>query len=478
MNRKLVIGMVIVAMVFAVGIIGVIIDLSNRPLSTIDRNIDPDMILPLPIPMFLQDENPDPDVSDYYLTVQQGTSSFFNGLTTTTKGYNGSYLGPVIKVKRGQDVNMHVKNDLDEATSVHWHGLEVPGTEDGGPHQVISPGSWWNPSFTIDQPASTLWFHPHVIGTTATQVYEGLAGLIIIEDENSAALNLPNDYGVNDIPLIIQDRSFDRNGEFVYFDNMMDGALGDYIIVNGAITPYLEVKQVNMRFRILNGANARNFNLSLSDSNQFYQIASDGGLLERPHQTQTVFLSPGERAEIVVDFSVYQEGDTVQLKHNNSVVLTFRIQEESDDLTTIPDRLAVIDRIDESLATGIKTIELDGMGHMVTLNGRQFDINRIDDNVALGDIEIWEITSRRFMMMRSSGHPFHIHGTQFQILSRNNKTPEAYEMGWKDTVFINAGETVRIIVEFKYEGIYMYHCHILEHEEAGMMGQLEVYVKD
>ncbi len=475
MNRKLVIKMVIIAMFFVVGIIGVIIELSNRPLGTIDRNIDPDMILPLPIPVLLPDENPDSDVSDYYLIVQQGTSSFFSGLTTTTKGYNGSYLGPVMRVKRGQDVNMHVKNELDQATSVHWHGLEVPGTQDGGLHQVITPDSWWNPSFTIDQPAATLWFHPHVIGKTATQVYEGLAGLIIIEDENSAALNLPDDYGVNDIPLIIQDRSFDRNGEFVYIDNRMDGALGDYIIVNGAITPYLEVKQVNMRFRILNGANARNFNLSLSDNNQFYQIASDGGLLEKPYQTQSVFLSPGERTEIIVDFSNYQEGETIQLKHNNNVVLTFRVQKESEDLTTIPDTLATIERMDESLATSVKTIELDGMGHMVTLNGRQFDINRIDDNVALGAIEIWEITSRRTMMMRSSGHPFHIHGTQFQILSRNGRTPEAHEMGWKDTVFVNAGEKVRIIVEFKYKGIYMYHCHILEHEEAGMMGQLEVY---
>ncbi len=147
----------------------------------------------------------------------------------------------MIKVKSGETVNMYVKNDLSDSTSVHWHGLEVNGPEDGGPHQVIDQGTLWEPSFMIDQPASTLWFHPHVIGTTAIQVYYGLAGLIIVEDEFSDALNIPKDYGVNDIPLIIQDRSFNSDGSFNYTTNMMNGVVGDKILVNGAITPTLKV---------------------------------------------------------------------------------------------------------------------------------------------------------------------------------------------------------------------------------------------
>lgn len=428
----------------------------------------------LPIPKLLADTNPDEQVAEYYLSAQYGVSSFIEGKQTPTLGYNGDYLGPVIKVSMGEEVRMHVTNALDMATSVHWHGLVVPGTADGGPHQLIQPQSVWEPSFKVTQPASTLWFHPHVIGTTALQVYYGLAGMIIVEDENSKALNLPDDYGVNDIPLIIQDRSFNTDGSFIYLNNMMDGAVGNYVLVNGAISPDLVVEQVKIRFRILNGANARNFNLRLDGNGSFYQIASDGGFLEAPILAESLFITPGERAEIVIDFSDYDKGDVVNLLNDNELVMSFIIGDESEDSTEIRDSLAVIEKMDETLATGVKTIVLDGMGHMVSLNGRKFDIDRVDDNVALGDVEVWEITTTSGMMMGSAGHPFHIHGTQFQILSRDGMPPYLNEMGWKDTVYVRANETVRIIVKFDYKGMYMYHCHILEHEEAGMMGQLMV----
>lgn len=440
---------------------------SELPIEESDDNL-------LPIPELLVDSNPDENVSDYYLKAQYGMSSLIEGKQTATLGYNGNYLGPVIKVSNGEEVRMHVENELDVSTSVHWHGLVVPGSADGGPHQVIPSQSNWEPSFTIDQPASTLWFHPHVIGSTAIQVYYGLAGMLIVEDENSKALNLPDDYGVNDIPLIIQDRSFNQDGSFVYYDNMMDGAVGEYVLVNGAITPDLVVDQVKMRFRVLNGANARNFNLRLEDNKEFYQIASDGGLLESPLDMDSLFVTPGERAEIIIDFSDYTKGDVIRLLNDNELVMTFIIGEDLEDITEIPETLAVIEKMDETLATNIKTIVLDGMGHMVTMNGKKFDMNRIDDNVALGDIEIWEISTRGAMMMGSEGHPFHIHGTQFQVLSRNGNQPYLNEQGWKDTVYVRANETVRIIVKFEKKGLFMYHCHILEHEEAGMMGQLEV----
>ncbi|WP_246798195.1 multicopper oxidase family protein [Alkalibacter rhizosphaerae] len=428
----------------------------------------------LPIPELLEDENPEAGIASYNLVARHGTMNFFDGVETLTMGYNGNYLGPVIKLQRGEEVHMKVTNELKEPTSVHWHGLEVPGTEDGGPHQPIASGGIWEPSFTIDQPAATLWFHPHVIGTTATQVYYGLAGMLIIEDENSQSLGLPSEYGVNDIPLILQDRSFNDNGSFLYYDNMMDGAFGEHLMVNGAITPYLDVKPIKIRFRILNGANARNYYLQLSDGKGFQQIASDGGLLEKPVEKEGLFLSPGERAEIVIDFSSYDDGDVVAFKTGEEEIMTFRIGGDREDPSTVPETLAVIEKMEESSATGIKTIELDGMGHMVTLNGRQFDMDRIDDNVVLDDVEIWEITTTGRMMMGTTGHPFHIHGTQFQVLSRNGAPPDPNEQGWKDTVFVGVNETVRVIVQFQHKGVYMYHCHILEHEEAGMMGQLEV----
>lgn len=427
----------------------------------------------LPIPSLLVDENEDVNIADFNLVVQQGETNFYEDKQTQTLGYNGSFLGPVIKVKRGETVNMHVKNDLNDSTSVHWHGLEVNGTEDGGPHQVIAQGTLWEPSFIIEQKASTLWFHPHVIGTTATQVYYGLAGLIIVEDEFSNALNIPKEYGVNDIPLIIQDRSFNSDGSFNYSNNMMNGVVGDKILVNGAITPTLNVDQINMRFRIVNGANASNFSLELSDSTDFYQIASDGGFLEKPYVNKSLFISPGERAEIIVDFSKYAEGEVIDLLSGKELIMTFVVGSKKEDLTEIPETLVNITNIDENKATSVKTIVLDGMGHMVSLNGRKFDMNRIDDNVKLGAIEIWEITTNSTMMGRM-GHPFHIHGTQFQVLSRNGKEPNDNEKGFKDTVFVGPDETVRIVVQFNNKGVFMYHCHILEHEEAGMMGQLEV----
>lgn len=434
-----------------------------------------DEIRMLPIPVLLEDQNPAEGISEFKISVQEGETDFIGTRPTPTLGYNGNYLGPVIRVEKGDEVRMHVDNTLSEETSVHWHGLEVEASADGGPHQVIPAGGRWEPVFTMNQPASTLWFHPHVIGSTAIQVYYGLAGLLIVDDENSKALNLPDEYGVNDIPLIIQDRSFNEDGSFIYYDNMMDGAIGDYIMVNGAIEPVLDVAQVKMRFRIVNGANASNFDLRLSDRSEFQQIASDGGFLESPVETDLLFISPGERVEIIVDFSKYSQGEVIELRSGLDLVMTFRVGDEAQDDTVIPEKLADIEKLDYNLATGFKTIELDGMGHMVSLNGRQFDMDRIDDNVPLGEIEIWDITTNRAMMMGSQGHPFHIHGTQFQVLSRNGGEPHKNEQGWKDTVFVGAGETVSILVRFKYKGIFMYHCHILEHEEAGMMGQLEVY---
>ncbi len=429
----------------------------------------------LPIPVLLEDENPEEGVSDFTLDATEGFTDFYENSITPTMGYNGTFLGPVIKVKKGDQVNMHVNNELSDATSVHWHGLEVEGSKDGGPHQMIKVGETWNPSFTIEQPAATLWFHPHVMGTTATQVYLGLAGMMIVEDDVSEELNIPKEYGVNDIPLILQDRSFNEDGSFYYGTSMMmDGMLGDTQLVNGAITPNLDVDQIKMRFRILNGSNARNYDLRLEGGDEFYQIASDGGFLEEPVSMKSLFISPGERAEVIMDFSKYKKGDRVRLMNGNNLVMTFTIGDEGKDETEVPAKLTEIIPFDEKDVTGRKTITLDGAGRMVSINGKRFDLNRIDEQVKKDALEVWEVTSQGSMMMGSIGHPFHIHSTQFQILSRDGKQPSPNERGWKDTVFVGQGEVVKLLVKFNHEGIFMYHCHILEHEEDGMMAQIEV----
>ncbi len=460
------------------GIILVLVGMVAKNLPSRDMSVDTGNKIngELPIPVLLEDENPEDGVSDFTLNAAEGFTDFYENSITPTMGYNGTFLGPVIKVRKGDQVNMHVNNQLSDSTSVHWHGLEVEGTVDGGPLQVIKKGGTWDPSFTVSQPAATLWFHPHVMGSTATQVYYGLAGMLIVEDEESDALNIPKEYGVNDIPLILQDRSFNEDGSFYYGTSMMmmDGMIGETLLVNGAITPNLTVEQVKMRFRILNGSNARNYNLRLEGGESFHQIASDGGFLEDPVIMDSLLITPGERAEVIVDFSQFKKGQTVHLMSGREKVMTFKIGDPGQDDTVIPEKLTEIEPFREEDALKEKVIVLDGSGHMVSINGKQFDINRIDDQVVKDTLEVWEITTSGQMMMGGAGHPFHIHSTQFQILSRNGKIPELNERGWKDTVFVGKNERVRLLVQFKHTGLFMYHCHILEHEEEGMMGQFEV----
>lgn len=216
----------------------------------------------LPIPVLLEDQNPEEGKAEFTLDVQYGKTEFIEGYEADTLGYNGDYLGPVIRVNRGDEVKINVNNELADSTTVHWHGLEVIGEMDGGPHQGIAPNSTWTPEFTIDQAAATLWYHPHLLHKTGEQVYKGLAGLFYIEDEYSESLDIPKDYGVNDIPLIVQDKRFTNDGQIPYnlsMDDEMNGFMGDTVLINGAISPQLEVKNEVIRLRILNGSNARSY---------------------------------------------------------------------------------------------------------------------------------------------------------------------------------------------------------------------------
>ncbi|MGB4589554.1 MAG: multicopper oxidase domain-containing protein [Clostridiaceae bacterium] len=425
----------------------------------------------LKIPEILEDQNADPKASEYVLEAMNGQSIFFENKKTNTYGYNGSYLGPVIKMRKGEQVRITLKNSLGVSTTLHWHGLIVDGDDDGGPHQGIKPGETWTPEFVVDQNAATLWYHPHLMETTSNQVYQGLSGLIYIEDEVSDQLNIPHDYGVNDIPLIVQDRSFNSDGSFNYQVNMMGPVPGNVMLVNGTVTPYFNVVEGVVRFRILNASNSENFEFRLSDGATFYQIASDGGFLSEPVERRSLFLSPSERAEILVDFRTSKE--PLSLIASGREVLSFNIDDTKSDYGEIPDTLAAIEDIPLGSNPSERTFAMQSMGISGTINGEYFNMDRIDERVKLGETEIWTITNFGGMM-QGLGHPFHVHGTQFQVLSRNGQKASTAESGFKDTVFVAVGEEVKIKVRFTHKGVYMYHCHILEHEDNGMMGQFIV----
>lgn len=435
---------------------------------------------PLPIPPLLNDHSNDPNRTEYHLNAQNSTKEFISGKKTKTMGYNGDYLGPVIRVRIGEEVSVKIQNDLeDDITTIHWHGLEVDGDKDGGPHSGIQPGESWTPEFKIEQPAATLWFHPHPEQQTGRQVYNGLAGLFFIEDEVSDWLDIPKDYGTNDVPLIIQDKRFNADGSFKYelgMHDVMRGLQGDTVLVNGTINPFLEVPKGMMRLRLLNGSNASVYELNLSNNQIFHQIASDGGFLEKPIEMNQLVLGPAERAEILVDFSDLKKGETVQLINQRLDFMKFIVKGEGSKEYTVPSNLTSIKKIDPDHAVKTREFVFQGMGPSVNINGKQMKMDRIDEVVKLNDTEIWEVSNESGMgMMGGTVHPFHAHGVQFQILDRDGNPPPANQTGWKDTFLVYPGEKVRAIATFKHSGVFMYHCHILEHEDAGMMGQFKVH---
>ena len=430
----------------------------------------------LPIPPLLEKQQGQD--FDYEVTAQEGTTEFFEGISTDTYGYNGDLLGPTLMLEEGESVDVKITNDLDEATTFHWHGLEVPGEIDGGPRDEIQPGDSQIITLEADQPAATLWYHPHVHGSTAEQVFKGLSGMLLINEKSGSESELPDEYGVNDIPLIFQDRLFDENKQLNY-DRLMnqDGTLGDVSIVNGTINPKLTVTKPVMRLRLLNGANARNYTFRLSNGASFTQIASDGGLLGEPVETDTLTLAASERAEILIDFSTMTEEESLAIiDDQGAVLLPFDLALDDSSADSAELRTAEEPFLTDQEKTMPVTndIELFGMADMVTINGKKFDMDRIDFRQEQGVTEVWEVYNRPDMM-GGMIHPFHIHGTQFKIISRDGKEVEPNEQGLKDSVLVEPGERVKLLVTFPEKGIFVFHCHILEHEDNGMMGQVEVY---
>lgn len=450
---------------------------------------------PLAIPKGLTGEVRD-GVRIYALGLQRGISQFFDGVETPTLGINGAYLGPTLKMRTGELVRMNVTNRIGEPSTLHWHGFHLPASVDGGPHQVIADGATWSPQFAVKQRASMFWYHSHMVPRTGPQVYRGLAGLIYVDDDETARLDLPSDYGVDDIPLVLQDRAFDNNGSLIYSTSMpsvMMGMRGNVLLVNGTVRPYFEANTSKLRLRILNGSNARFYTIGFADGRTFQQIGTDGGLLERPFETSRITLAPAERTQIVVDlddgrpavlrtFATPNAGMMGGMMGDDLSfdVLDIRPSAQRRKSVRLPDRLVSLDRPDPSRAVGTRRFVLQmGMSGMTmgggsfTINGKAMDMNRIDESVRVGTTEIWQIENTSMM-----SHPFHIHDVQFRILDRNGAPPPPGEMGLKDTVVVAPNERVRLLVDFADyadpDSPYMYHCHILEHEDAGMMGQFVV----
>jgi len=426
------------------------------------------------------------------MKLQAGRTAFKPGSKTDTLGINGDLLGPIVFVSRGDKVKMNVTNEIGETTTLHWHGLHIPAKMDGGPHQMISDGETWSPEFTIDNRAGFYWYHPHLEGVTGPQVYKGLAGLMIIQDPEETALSLPRTYGVDDFPIVIQDRRFDDKGQLSYMTDIVDhtGMRGPNVLVNGGKTPPLDVPAQHVRFRILNGSNARIYHIGLSNNAKFNVIASDGGLLSAPVSVTRQTIAPGERYEIVVDFSGNLDED-IQLKSFSSEldlnydgtddldtsdfkIMNFHVVVSTSDgaITSLPTSLSTIASLSEADQSRTFVLQMK-TGGVMTINDNTMKLDRIDEVVYLDDTEVWTIRN-----MSPAPHPFHIHDIQFQIISKGGSSPAASESGWKDTVLINSHSSVKLITKFEDfadpDIPYMYHCHILEHEDRGMMGQFLV----
>ncbi len=436
----------------------------------------------LAIPPLLEGELRE-GVRHYDLTIQEAQHRFFEDKLTHTYAVNGTYLAPTLKLVNGQKVSINYTNKLRETTTMHGHGMHLPANMDGTAHQPIAPNETWSAQYTVKQRACTNWYHPHAMDKTAEHVYKGLAGLLIIEDEESQKLDLPKKYGVDDIPLVLQDRFFDRNGQIYYNPSMhqtMMGYKGDTLITNGVINPYVEVEAKEIRFRLLNGANSRVYELGFSDNRAFKQIAGDNSFLEKPVEMRSLLLSPGERAEIVVDLSA-DMGKSLLLNElrEGKTFLKIEVNKKATSTTKVPALLTSLEKLSLKDVVRERKFVLSGRMGRVFINNKRMNMNRIDEVLKLNEVEVWTITNKRMMMMRME-HNFHIHGTHFMVIERNGSYANVLEneRGYKDTVYLDAGDTVKVIVKMTdyvdKKVPYMYHCHFLEHEDAGMMGQFTV----
>ncbi|MFA7135342.1 MAG: multicopper oxidase family protein [Bacteroidales bacterium] len=465
------------------------------------------------------------------------TSELIKGDSSSLQQIPNSYLGPIIRVKPNQKIRIRYNNELPDESIIHWHGLHVPEEMDGHPRYVINNGEQFVYEFVVNNRPGTYWFHPHPHGITGYQVYKGLAGMFIIEDNQS---NLPSDK--YEVPLVIQDRRFDSSNQLVYLENnmmdMMVGFLGNEILINGKSNSSMEVDKATYRFRVLNGSNSRIYKLAWSDGVNLTVIGNDGGLLSKPTEKPYIILGPGERIDVWRDLSNINSGEQIALNSlafnsgtsmgmmgsgggmgggmmrgrgnmqrdnnlsdsyiDNGDALTlynFIVSDKQGEVVSLPTEFEPIEQFDLSESVNQDSprqfnFHFERMQWLI--NGKTFEMNEVADweKVKLNTTEVWEFInggSGGGMMgnMMSMPHPVHIHGLQFQIIERDvSEVPTAVwnsmkdgfiDEGWQDTFLLLSGMRVKVALRFEdFTGIFLYHCHNLEHEDMGMMRNYEV----
>jgi spore coat protein A len=515
-----------------------------RTPATLERFIDP-----LPILSKLTPSETHNGVETYHMRMSEFSSPMHSQLPPARRwGYEAQFPGPTIEAVRGKPIEIYWHNNLPVQhifqidpnihgamppapavrTVPHLHGARTRSESDGLPDKWFAPGTAAHYSYSNDQPAATLWYHDHAVGITRLNVYAGLSGFYLLRDDVERNMELPaGDY---EIPLLVQDRTLDENGQLVYAPTFDDGMplapgawgsefFGQLPVLNGAIYPYLNVEPRPYRLRVLNGSNSRFFNFYFNLAKRptdipalvsFHQIGTDGGFLPRPVSLSKVLLGPAERADLVIDFSELA-GRTVTLSNDAAApypgwnfatarhaqlyeLMQFRVslslsgKSKSVDMTTsfsLPPLNA-----DEAVLTRdfVLSEQMDAQGHSVSMliNGKRYD-DPVTESVKLGSVEQW-----RFINATDDAHPMHLHLVQFQILHRqgfdigafrggklqligNPRPPAANEAGRKDTAVVNPGDVLTIIVRFEgYTGKYVFHCHMLEHEDNDMMRPYEV----
>lgn len=465
--------------------------------------------VPLPIPPVATPVRSDA-AADYYQIVQrEADMEILPGLRTPILAYNGIFPGPTLVSRSGRRTVVSHRNELRVPTVVHLHGGHTPPDADGYPTDLVLPPTGQSGhsghsqsghsqsgkvttgsrdyAYPCRQRAATLWYHDHTMDFTGPKVYRGLAGFHLVRDDEDDALPLPK--GARDIPLMIVDRAFDEDGSLRYpaldptmlntpgvEDDYMEGVLGDVILVNGAPWPVLEVDSARYRLRILNASNARRYRLSLDPATALVQIGSDGGLLDRPVSHDELTISPGERFDVVVDFSAYPPGTELTVVNglgsdSTAQVMRFRVTRRVSDDSAVPDVLSRVERLDPAAAVRTREWRF-GRGkvsgrHGWLVNGEPFDPDRTDAAPRLGEIETWRFST-------DLHHPVHVHLDPFQVISRHGKKPGPSDAGWKDTVDIGPTDHVDVAVRFTdYAGRYLLHCHNLEHEDMAMMAAFE-----
>ncbi|EKX60955.1 multicopper oxidase family protein [Streptomyces ipomoeae] len=437
----------------------------------------------LTIPELLEGTASD-GTTTFTLEARTGTAEILSGVTSTTAGYNQSFLGPTMKWTTGDTVLMNITNSLGEDTTVHFHGAHVPAEMDGGPQNAFADGKTWSPAFEVLDEAKTLWYHPHALGTTAEQVVHGLAGMIIVEDDSEASGALPSEYGVDDIPIILQCLAADSAGDVKYnLTGYLSNGLSFPLLCNGTnvddTTLTFTATRTRTRFRVLNASPSDIITIQRGDGGTLTQIATDQGYLTSATEVETIRLVAGARAEFVMDL-----GDAVTLQ---AVVTTGWVRGGSgtyDFLTVTPDATDTPDDLPSTLNTIARydtsgfterTITLDQDGLEMAING---SVGTTMDSMAtimttLGAEEIWTITNNTMLE-----HSFHLHDVPFQLIEINGEEPTGVDLGWFDTYEVVGGGSLKIAMKFTdfADDTYMYmlHCHLLQHEDEGMMAGLMV----